>query len=90
MNNSKYTPGPWFANQSELLAQSPLVSIRTKNGAYEIVKGVAYENARLIAAAPEMLEAVTAVVEAYKDIQTESMPKWFHLCAKVKAQAEGK
>lgn len=59
----KHTPGPWFANESEMAARASLVSIRTKNGAYEITKDVGYQNARLIAAAPDLLAALKLIAE---------------------------
>lgn len=37
-----------------------MVSIRTENGGYEITKDVGYQNAPLIAAAPELLAALRA------------------------------
>ena len=53
-----HTPGPWAANISELEASSSLVSVRTENGGYLICSDAGYQNAPLIAAAPELLAAV--------------------------------
>ena len=60
----QHTPGPWFANKSELDACSSLVSIRTVNGGYEITKDVGYQNASLIAAAPDLLAALESCVRS--------------------------
>jgi hypothetical protein len=62
MSSNSPTPGPWFANESEMAASSSLVSIRTRNGAYHICDA-RYNNDRLIAAAPELLGALKAVLE---------------------------
>ena len=55
---AQFTPGPWFANQSEMEAHSCKVEIRTTNGAYLICSDAGYQNAPLIAAAPTMYEAL--------------------------------
>lgn len=58
-----HTPGPWQANQSELEAHSALVEIRTApNGDYKICD-CGYQNARLIAAAPELLNVLKRLTE---------------------------
>lgn len=58
-----HTPGPWAANISELEASSSLVSVRTENGGYLICSDAGYQNARLIAAAPDLLRRLCDLVE---------------------------
>jgi len=58
-----HTPGPWAANISELEASSSLVSIRTENGGYLICSDAGYQNAPLIAAAPDLLAALQELIE---------------------------
>jgi hypothetical protein len=67
---TQWTPGPWAANVSELEAHSPLVEIRTaQTGAYKICD-CGFQNARLIAMAPEMAEALRELVD-YQDMSPD-------------------
>ncbi len=63
----KHTPGPWECNQSEIDAHSSLIEIRGLNGAYTITKDVGWQNARLIACAPELLEACKWFISEWND-----------------------
>lgn len=68
--NAKYTPGPWTYESKDLGGEVPCymvyapdslrVAMVTRPGG----KGD-FENARLIAAAPEMYEALLAIREAF-------------------------
>ena len=60
-----HTPGPWAANISELEASSSLVSVRTENGGYLICSDAGYQNAPLIAAAPDLLAALEAILPMF-------------------------
>ena len=63
---TQHTPGPWFANDSlQLFAETGqhLASLDSSTEGFE--GGTLYANARLIAAAPELLAALVAVVEAF-------------------------
>ena len=69
----KHTPGPWkvdhvfksdiysFAPQEELLAS--VYPMKRAEGSWEA-------NARLIAAAPELLEALEEIIKAWRDDET--------------------
>ena len=67
---AQFTPGPWFANQSEMEAHSCKVEIRTTNGAYLICSDAGYQNAPLIAAAPAMYEALRLAVVMHPHNET--------------------
>ncbi len=65
---SKHTPGPWQANGSHIYTADPerallaqVINPGSKASDYPLV-----ENARLIAAAPELLEALKAIELALK------------------------
>lgn len=63
MSTEKHTPGPW----TTYLNTMDDVIIRKMNAAGDelcvIAKGARYKDARLIAAAPELLEALQEMVE---------------------------
>lgn len=67
MSETKFTPGPWRAGKSIYQSQARVVA--EKGGrvadvfAYE--EDQAHANAALIAAAPEMFEALAEAVEKY-------------------------
>lgn len=73
-NETKHTPGPWKVNQSstrfELLGPDVFPILRINGGMVPIEA-----NARLIAAAPELLDALKALVNCpdYKHIGTLEM-----------------
>lgn len=61
---SKHTPGPW---QAFIDGESGDVMICADNGVERIADGVGENNARLIAEAPAMLEALRAFVESAEE-----------------------
>ena len=69
MSEQKHTPGPWRANSSWI--ESPQMALRVavidwpKRGRAPKSENEAKANARLIAAAPEMYEALNALLEQY-------------------------
>lgn len=65
MNKSnKFTPGPWSVVSSKSVEPGPYFPIRVA-GAHSDVARVSHgENARLIAAAPELLEAAQKLMRA--------------------------
>ena len=85
---AKHTPGPWFANQSEMEAHSCKVEIRTTNGAYLICSDAGYQNAPLIAAAPAMYEALKTAM-AYFMRSNQSHAPEVRVIRAALAQAEG-
>ena len=70
---SKFTPGPWKTNYKDLAL------VQAENGApiarCDKLFGVAniQANARLIAAAPDLLEALQAIVQSLSDQDDEGL-----------------
>src|SRR5437879_4477679 len=69
MINKPHTPGPWFANE-ETYGTPPKVQVREKHGSGTLICMVGnthasedkiLANARLIAAAPDLLEALKSI-----------------------------
>jgi hypothetical protein len=69
---TKHTPGPWANDKSGeynrrwVIRHNGLVVAEIRTSALDRTKDDAPSNARLIAAAPEMLEALQAVADAYQ------------------------
>lgn len=64
----KHTPGPWKAQRDCYIyawSCDPLARVFTYNAKDSISNEEAYYNSRLIAAAPELLEALKAVKAEY-------------------------
>jgi len=61
MKRTKYTPGPWKVDSSRLSVSALGLVIA------EVTQANAVANARLIAAAPDLLEACKAVMRAMAD-----------------------
>ena len=71
---SKHTPGPWFIDIDQ-----PYIFIRAKGQSRPITALVsrnADDNARLIAAAPEMLEALILALEELDGWPEELRERW--------------
>lgn len=68
MTTSKFTPGPWtVAANMRGLGNVPVAGVETPAGLALANCGAHGEaNARLIASAPDLLEALQAIVEASK------------------------
>lgn len=73
---SKHTPGPWttWQNEAEGLDRHVISAHESEGPFWQIGVAWAYDedneaaaNARLIAAAPDLLEAARAILEAYHD-----------------------
>ncbi|QJP06319.1 hypothetical protein [Pseudomonas multiresinivorans] len=65
---SKHTPGPWMVDDSEYLAEGGGLCVMQGNDCIAVVGDFNPShpidaNARLIAAAPELLEALQAVID---------------------------
>ena len=66
MPKPKHTPGPWTAIDGGAVADLPHFAIETEPMTQYRVADVYQEaNSRLIAAAPEMLDALKRIVRAY-------------------------
>lgn len=67
MTSSKHTPGPWFYSQESIDHDWYIVTI---NGGLIVANVNSHwrqvANARLVAAAPDLLEALKAVVSAWE------------------------
>ena len=92
---SQHTPGPWEAYQLEGREGSDFwwICAGNKNGwrgdSYMEVSGhIGEANARLIAAAPEMLLALRAVVEAIE--WRVNMPDMLRALQRIITKAEGR
>lgn len=93
----KHTPGPWyptFNNRGVLaldekgvfieVAQSKTVHFVTGSGVHQITDEIAQNNNRLICAAPEMYDALEAIVAAvddtYRDVWRNGDHDTQHYC----------
>lgn len=67
-----FTPGPWSVNANSEQSDPDKLSVEIGDGAYFIcqVDGGIHQkaNARLIAAAPELLEALESLFDDYKQL----------------------
>ena len=82
-----HTPGPWAANISELEASSSLVSVRTENGGYLICSDAGYQNAPLIAAAPDLLDILDRILRAHESGNNGSVMGEAVLCQSLAIRA---
>ena len=84
MNEEKFTPGPWVAyphlrrrNHTEISADNlPVISIASVYG----VKNQKMANARLIAAAPDMYEALKKLKECLENFFGKTEKDFFEDC----------
>jgi hypothetical protein len=88
-NDTKHTPGPWqVCNTYAICGPEPLSSVIAvadrRNG---VLTSTAKRNARLIAAAPEMLEALGDIADAAYGTDT---PKLRDRARAAIAKAEGR
>ena len=67
MNNTKHTPGPWYVGDDGNVWRTPTAD-RTGTNICDMVSSVTIDetqaNGRLIAAAPELLEALESFLRA--------------------------
>lgn len=87
--SAKHTPGPWFVWEGDVYAGSPTVKQRGRLEGhraqvctvedYEAPKTVARANARLIAAAPDLLEALEGIVREFDSMVILVSPVIQHL-----------
>lgn len=64
--NAKHTPGPWMQaplSPTDVIADDRLMIAMAREGMNGIAREQAAANARLIAAAPELLAALTHVLD---------------------------
>jgi hypothetical protein len=98
MTNAKHTPGPWESSVSIVENAEERVTIRQKKWGGEIIADMGEleyhneANARLIAAAPDLLEALEAVESWALDRmgRYESMPPCIRSARIAIAKAEGR
>ena len=101
-----HTPGPWrycdqtdfiMAHDNQMLVADIrgygfLTGVGTMNLSHRKARGIMDSNARLIAAAPELLEALEAVVNAYNEpdkvSMIDSIGKAGDLIAKINGQGD--
>jgi len=82
MSEMKFTPGPWKASRKSVFVSD----LRDMTVATISDRGEAIANAKLIAAAPELLEAVKKCLEI---VETGDLPNWDWVRSIV-AKAEGR
>lgn len=68
MNNSEYTPGPWVAQEDGYAVRSEEWLIGTPDGRPDEVAVCSKRDAALIAAAPDLLEALIAITNQLERI----------------------
>lgn len=95
--NTKHTPGPWAAKPKGKLGEWHIdsaewgIAIVAGGAGHEGFNGRSDENARLIAAAPELLEALKAVDRAWSsDWSKEDCSDVSLLIGAAIAKAEGR
>lgn len=93
----KHTPGPWEASAGDVYAE-PTSGFPMKVAAAFAQRGDVVQmeqvaaNARLIAAAPELLEALEAAIKwaaPMAEAPVEARPEWFDKCRAAIAKATG-
>lgn len=87
----KHTPGPWKFDTESIYAEVPHTQARTR--IVEIITfGDDQANARLIAAAPEMLEALKEIERLFKERIARGSPNHGipSICNTLIARIEGK
>jgi hypothetical protein len=93
MSNTKHTPGPWEVYDMQFTGTVAVAKVLT-DGSKHLVVGpyIDTANARLIAAAPELLEAVQAFQEwlhaETTDFETVSFDKRMEMCAVAQMKAD--
>jgi hypothetical protein len=72
MNNAKHTPGPWEHDDSTGVGVPLATGTQWFDvlGASEVATAQDYANARLIAAAPDLLEALRGVLDHFDPYAT--------------------
>jgi hypothetical protein len=85
-NTAQHTPGPWQVSPHSNITSKSLVVAKVEQmpGNYESEKQA---NARLIASAPDMFDALQAVCDAYGDRDTLLMAQVKAALAKAKGGA---
>jgi len=73
--NTKHTPGPWSINRydtydKDIVIREPGVRVDFD----DVDQDEQEANARLIAAAPELLEALNAMMDGYDESYTQDQP----------------
>ena len=92
---SKHTPGPWASNEYTTSVSVPLKAVDCERIGFSIVfvnghRGKeAAANARLIAAAPELLEALKEIVDAADGAGWEQLDPSFKKARAAIAKATG-
>jgi len=101
--STKHTPGPWKVGKgSFVIADSPAPGIHGSNmiehyGGHLICESVSEANARLIAAAPDLLQALECIASAtcekwempYADFKEQFMPWARNIALATLAKAKG-
>jgi hypothetical protein len=89
MNTSKHTLGPWIARTHSVTGNRSLFSPQATCTVAQLVD-CHDSDAALIAAAPELLEALKAASETIHDLIGQEAEGVAKLCREVIAKAEGR
>ena len=68
MSETKHTPGQWETLDNSIIAGAICIAVIEDDGGYEAPADQRLANARLIAAAPELLEALEAILKVGKGV----------------------
>jgi hypothetical protein len=75
MNETKHTPGPWILGACAGQVEGPKRELLAGGIDYRIPEDVKLANARLIAAAPDLLKALKALLNLLEEHQDEA--RWY-------------
>jgi hypothetical protein len=65
VSEQKHTPGPWVAEDNEIHAAGQMIAVALYNGHSDAEEAETESNARLMAAAPEMLAALKGLMDGW-------------------------
>lgn len=87
-----HTPGPWRVHRNKRLRPSKIESKEGRLCTFHTCDPNIEANARLIAVAPELLEALEATIEWVGSLwpELESLDDWRQTVSKIVAKAKGK
>ena len=89
-SNLKHTPGPWEASRTFRVQTVCAPHITICHTDTFGTAGQAHHNAQLIAAAPELLEALKDLLRDAQDRLTEVPDELYHRCREIITRAEGR
>ena len=84
---TQHTPGPWTAHDDDGTGTMPCVLANqiTTYGNFYVAQCHVFENARLIAAAPDLLAALVDATQAIENMQAEGESRYHPIVTAAKA-----